>query len=370
MVEQTGEFDVAPAAHRLPVILRSAIRGADADFGLVALRVDEERLTIHAGVGPLAEDMVGNLMRLRDSVAASVLLGGGPLLVTDYPRRGGAASEIRVQIGSVAVVPLCAQGRIEGALAVGRLVDRPVLSRAELDQLDAFVRRVGTARELADAHEERRTARLVEDRARIRDDLHDHIIQELFAAGMALQAIAGQLTEPEQRRLVLNQVDALDGTTNRIRTLINDMPTGRVNSPTLPLTKQLVAIVDSLTPALHCLPTVRFAGPVESSVDIELAGDLEAVLREALSNVARHADASSVQVVVAVVGNRLMLDVIDNGRGVQTTDRRSGLEHMRRRAARHGGELTLRTPDGGGTHLRWEVSLDPERLSAESVLSS
>ncbi|MDT4941124.1 MAG: hypothetical protein QOJ34_1213 [Pseudonocardiales bacterium] len=357
MSEQAVELDSVPAAHGLPVILRSAIRGARGDFGLVALRVDEQRLVIHAGVGPLAENMVGNLMPVGDSVAASVLLTGEPLLVADYAQRGGAASEVRVQIGSVIVVPLVAHGRVEGALAVGRLIDRPPLSSAELDQLDAFVRRTGTARELADAHQERRSARLVEDRARIRDDLHDHIIQELFAAGMALQAVAERLPDQDHRQLVLNQVDALDGTTNRIRSLINDMPAGRVNSPSLPLSKRLLAIVDSLTPALRCLPTVRFAGPVEAAVGSDLAGDLEAVLREAVSNVARHAGASSVRIEVRAEGGRLVLDVIDDGRGFGEPARTSGLEHMRRRAARHGGELVIATAAGGGTHLCWTVPL-------------
>jgi signal transduction histidine kinase len=178
---------------------------------------------------------------------------------------------------------------------------------------------------------------------------------------MALQAVADQLAEPEHRRLVLNQVDALDGTTNRIRSLINDMPATRADPSALPLTKRLVAIVDSLTPALRCLPTVGFAGPVESSVSGELAGDLEAVLREALSNVARHAGASSVRVRVAVSGERLALDVIDNGRGLGASERISGLAHMRRRAARHGGELSFAEPAGGGTHLRWDVPLGGNR---------
>jgi signal transduction histidine kinase len=246
---------------------------------------------------------------------------------------------------------------VEGALAVGRLVGEPPLTPSDLDQLLAFVHRTGTARELAGAREKRHLARLVEDRTRIRDDLHDHIIQELFAAGMALQAVAARLPDQEHQRLVLGQVDALDATTTRIRLLINDIPPSQSNSPSLPLTKRLIAIVDSLTPALRCLPTVGFAGPVEASVSAELAADLEAVLREALSNVARHAGASSVKVRVAVVGERLVLNVIDDGRGFGEPARASGLEHMRRRAARHGGELVLTTPAEGGTHLCWSVAL-------------
>jgi signal transduction histidine kinase len=351
-------------AHGLHVIMRSAMHGAHADFAMVALRVDEERLIIHAGIGPLAEDMVGNLMLVRDSVAAPVLLTGEPTLVADYPERGAAEPAVRHQIGSVIMVPLRADDVVEGALAVGRLAEHPAFDATELDQLAAFVQRSGTARELAGAKEERRAAQLVEERSRIRDDLHDNVIQEIFAASMALQAAADRITEPEMRQLVLAQVEALDATTRRIRSLISDLPPTDMHSPSLPLTKRLVAIVDSFTPALRCLPIVTFIGKVESALDGELARDLEAVLREALSNVARHAAASSVQIRVAVEDDRVVLDVIDNGRGLGKPRRTSGLGNMRRRAERHGGELRFAVPRRGGTHLSWTVPLHASSASS------
>jgi signal transduction histidine kinase len=339
--------------HGLQLIMRSAMHGARGDLALVALRVDEERLIIQAGLGPLAEDMVGNLMPVRESVAASVFLDGEPLLVADYPAQGAAAPAVRAQIGSVIVVPLIGDDGVEGALAVGRLTGRPGFAAADLDQLLAFVRRTGTAWEIEGAREERRLARLIEERIRIRDDLHDNVIQELFAAGMALHAVAERISEPELRRLVAAQVDALDATTHRIRSLISDMPGVASDAPVLPLPTRLIAIVDSLTPALRCLPTVTFAGPVEATVAGELALDLEAVLREALSNVARHAGASAVQIKVTVREGRLRLEVIDDGRGIGTPARISGLANMRRRAARHGGDVRFAVPAGGGTHLSW-----------------
>ena len=250
-----------------------------------------------------------------------------------------------------------ADERIEGALSVGRLIGRPSFGRAELDDLGDFVDRTGAGRELQTAREERRTARLVEERGRIRDDLHDNVIQELFAAGMALQAAAGRIPDRDVRELVNSQVDALDGTTARIRSLINDMPSSGLDGPLLPLTKRLIAIVDSFTPALRCLPTVAFAGAVEASVDSDLAEDLEAVLREALSNAARHAHASVVQVRVAVVGRTLALTVTDDGRGVGSPVRSSGLTNMQRRAARHNGNLQIADASEGGTELRWTAEV-------------
>jgi signal transduction histidine kinase len=343
--------------HGLDLIMRSAMRGAHGDLALVAVRADEERLIIQAGTGPVAEDMVGNLMRIRDSVAAPVIFGQGPLLVPDYARQGAAPPDLRAKIGSVIVVPLVGAGRVDGALAVGRLAGRAGFVPAELDELADFVNRTGAVLELQGARDERRTARLVEERARIRDDLHDNVIQELFAAGMALQVAATRAGDDDLRRLIADQVDALDATTSRIRTLISDMPSGGVDAPTLPLTKRLIAIVDSLTPALRCLPTVAFAGPVESTVGPHLAGDLEAVLREALSNVARHAEASAVQVRVALEGQTLTLCVVDDGRGIGEPERTSGLANMRRRAARHNGVLAVRTAPRGGTELIWSVEV-------------
>ena len=341
--------------HPLHVIMRSAMAGAKGDLALVSLRVDDERLAIHAGIGPLAEDMVGNVMLVQDSVAAPVLLHGTPTLIPDYARDGAATPEVRVQIGSVIIAALLLPGgQIGGALAVGRLSGAPSFVASDLNQLCAFIERVGIGRELANAHEERRVARLIEDRSRIRDDLHDHVIQELFATGMALQSAGDMVTDPDQRALIAAQVDALDATTRRIRRLISNLPDDDT-SRTTALPKRLVAIVDSMTPALRCLPTVSFVGPVEASVSPAMAADMEAVLREALSNVARHAGASAVQVRVAATEADVVLEVVDDGRGIGATDRSSGLSTMRRRAERHGGRLELTQPSGGGTRLCWTV---------------
>ena len=341
--------------HGLRLIMRTAMRAAEADFALVALRVDAERLIIHDGLGPLAENMVGNLMPVRDSVAASVFETGRPLLVPDYPQQGAAAPDVRVQIGSVAVVPLTVEGRAEGALAVGRLVGQPAFRQIDVDQLTEFVQRTGTARELRDAHEERRIARLEEERSRIRDDLHDNVIQELYAAGMALSVGVADAPDSPLRTTVLAQVDALDDTTRRIRALISGLPGLNADGPPLPTPKRVVAIVESMTPALRCLPTVGFTGPVEATIRGQLAHDLEAVLREALSNVARHAEATAVRVRVRVDDDRVVLEVVDNGRGMQPAERSSGLANMARRAARHGGTLELSEAPDGGTRLVWDV---------------
>lgn len=147
--------------HSLDVIMRAAVRGVRGDFALVAIRTEDDRLLIQAATGPPADDMVGNLMRVDESVAAPVIHTGKPLLVRDYPARGSAAAEVRSQIGSIIVVPLGADGYVEAALAVGRLSGRPDFTESSLTELAAFVRRAGTAREIEHAREERQMARLL-----------------------------------------------------------------------------------------------------------------------------------------------------------------------------------------------------------------
>jgi signal transduction histidine kinase len=346
---------VEMASHGLNVIMRSAMRGVRGDFALVAVKIDHERLLVQAGLGPLAEDMVGNLMPMSESVAAPVFLTGHPLLIPDYPREGAADEQIRRHIGSVVIVPLIVDRRVEGALAVGRLSGRECFLDSELDAMSAFIQRTGTARELEQMHEERRTARLIEDRARLYADLHDNVIQELFAAGMTLDSVARSMADEVQRNQVLAQVDALDATMTRIRGLISDVPGSAYGVRSLPLPKQVVAIVDSLTPALRCLPTVMFVGPVDSSARNGLAKDVEAVLREGLSNVARHAAATAVQVRLSALDDELVIEIIDNGRGFGNPTRRSGVRNMGLRAGRHNGHVRFTTPEGGGTHLRWSA---------------
>jgi signal transduction histidine kinase len=361
----TPELSCTTSGHSLEIIMRSAMRGTRSDFVLVSVRTDHQRLLVEAGLGPLAGDMVGSIMPLTGTVSAEVFETGEPQLLADFSLYDRAPVTMRGRVRSMLVAPMQGDPEVEGLLVVGRLLHRPPHTEADLADLTAFVKRTGTARELRRVREDRRTARLSEDRIRISADLHDNVIQQLFASGMALQSVADRIDDPQQRDRILEQVDALDATTRRIRSLISMGDNSE--APELPLSKRLVAIVDSLTPALRCLPTVTIVGSLEPAVDDELAEDLEAVLREALSNVARHAYAGVVQVQIEIDHERLRLDVIDDGRGVGSPPHTSGIANMRLRAARHHGELVFSSPADGGTHLSWRVSTAPvDRRGARS----
>lgn len=346
-----------PTGYSLDIVMRSAMRGTRSDFVLVAVRTDHQRLLVEAGIGPVAADMLGTIMPISGTISADVFETGMPRMLADFPSYAAAPVPMRGRVSSMLIAPMHGDQEVEGVLAVGRLLGRPPYTDADLGDLTAFVKRTGTARELRGIREARRTARLSEDRMRISADLHDNVIQQLFASGMALQSVADRVPDPQQRDRILEQVDALDATTRRIRSLISMGDNSE--APALPLSKRLVAIVDSLTPALRCLPTVTMVGALEPAVDGELAADLEAVLREALSNVARHAYAAAVEVKIEIDGDRLTLEVIDDGAGIGEPTRTSGIANMRLRAARHHGDLVFSSPAGGGTRLTWRVSTAP-----------
>ena len=146
-------------------------------------------------------------------------------------------------------------------------------------------------------------------------------------------------------------VESLDATIRRIRTTIFQLEVSRPAPDDLQ--QRLLTVLDEENAALGFEAGIAFAGALGLGVPIALADDLVAVLREAVSNTARHANATSVEVRVSLAGAVVTLDITDNGRGVGTPARSSGLANLRRRAEAHGGALLLAVPDGGGTHLRW-----------------
>jgi PAS domain S-box-containing protein len=198
------------------------------------------------------------------------------------------------------------------------------------------------------------------EQERIARDLHDHVIQRLFAAGMSLQAAAGITEGADVRTRLESVVDDLDDTIAVIRTAIFALQQADRDEAT-GLREQILDVAKHAADVLGFHPTVRFDGPVDATVSDDVAAHAVAVLREALSNVARHAAATRTDVTAtATAGDEFVLEVRDNGHGIGDTTRRSGLRNLRERAEMLGGTLTVdSSSDGGGTHLAWRVPLLP-----------
>ncbi|MDN3354186.1 ATP-binding protein, partial [Actinomadura sp. DC4] len=153
---------------------------------------------------------------------------------------------------------------------------------------------------------------------------------------------------------VQRAVDDLDDTIRQVRSTVFALQTSGEDEPTL--RSRLHGVVEDATASLGFAPAVRLDGLLDLAVDDTTADHLTAVLREALSNVARHAHATRTDVSV-IAGDDLLLRVSDNGVGVPETGRRSGLENMASRAKSLGGEFAVRPGRGGGTVLEWRVPL-------------
>ncbi|MFE2064335.1 PAS domain S-box protein [Streptomyces sp. NPDC059467] len=207
--------------------------------------------------------------------------------------------------------------------------------------------------ELAAARADRE---VMAERDRIARDLHDMVIQRVFGAGLALQGTAVRLSGPDADR-IHTVIDELDATIGELRTAIFDLH--QPNQKAASLRAQILDETGVAHDRLGFAPTVQFDGPVDAALPDATAAHLLAVLREALSNAARHAHASAVTVSVTVqAGVALLLEVTDNGRGLDpAVTRSSGLTNLRRRAEKLGGTFQITSPATGGTHLRWRIPL-------------
>ncbi len=192
---------------------------------------------------------------------------------------------------------------------------------------------------------------LLAEHDRIAADLHDHVIQELFATGMGLEGMLSAVANPELRARLVGAVDALDATIRNIRATIFQLQHDR--SLTEPLEGRLLKVVEEGKAALGTAVDVTFSGPVDDRVPPHLTDDVVAVVREALSNAARHAHADTVRIAVALAGDQVEVEVADDGIGLDNPTRSSGLTNLRRRAERHHGTFDITSLPQGGTTLRW-----------------
>ena len=265
----------------------------------------------------------------------------------------GQPQDVATDRLSGAAVPLGPHDRPGQGVLVALWTKRPApLVTADLT---GFAAQAAVALELAERRREGERFAIVEDRDRIGRDLHDLVIQRLFATGMQLQS-AVRLVEqnPAEATARVNRaVDELDGTIRELRSTIYGLQAPLEGRPSL--RAQVLAVVDAGTAQLGFAPSLRLDGLLDTLATPELAEHVLATLREALSNVARHAHANRVEVLVAVRGSTLQVRVEDDGIGMAEDGARSGLRNLASRANQLGGTLRVSSGPGKGTRLRWQV---------------
>lgn len=341
----------------LSVIARRLHEMADADVVAVVLpTADPQRLMVEVATGEQAAQLTALSYPVEDTIAGVAINTGRPVLVGDVTQQQSYLVHLAqvTPVGPMMALPLLGTQGSRGAVLVARVPGRHRFNEADLDIATTFAQHAAVALELADARADQQRMMLLEDRDRIARDLHDHVIQRLFAAGLGVQSVAASAGSDSGASRLNTIVDDLDETIRQVRTTIFELRGPLTPQPST-VRSQVVDVIDEVVPMLGFSPALRFTGPVDTIVPDEVAGDLIAVVREALSNIARHAHASAAAVEVTATPAQLTVDVTDNGVGIGESKRRSGLANLARRAERYGGSLTL--PDHEGTQLRWTIPL-------------
>lgn len=322
--------------------LRRFTRAARALSGAAAtavVRVTDAGAALVTADGPAEDRLPALLPRIAALLASEQV----------HDRVGGFVADEYEAV----VVPLRAHFAVPSALVALFPEGSRIADVEERELIGSFADQAALALDRAQAIEDREELAVVSDRDRIARDLHDLVIQRLFATGMQLQGMRGIIVNPEVGERLDKAVDDLDQTIRDIRTTIFELQHRHAGS----LRSHVRALVKEYAPVLGFTPTLRILGPVDTAVSSTLAEQVLAVLREALSNVARHAIADQAQVEIAVTGTELTLTVTDDGTGPPTDPVESGLRNARRRASAQGGVFELRPAEPTGTEFSWRVPL-------------
>ncbi|MGW1554188.1 GAF domain-containing protein [Streptomyces sp. NPDC002346] len=260
-------------------------------------------------------------------------------------------------LGPAVAVPLGAAAKdTRGVLLLARAEGEPVFTEGELQPLLAFAGQAALALELAVRRRDAEQLALLEDRDRIARDLHDLAIQRLFATGMTLQSVARLVEHAGAAERVQRAVGDLDETIKIIRSTIFGLR-AREDETGPSLRARVARAVGEAGAALGFPPRLSMEGLLDTDVPPAVADHVMAALGETLSNAARHAHATRVEVSLQATTDEVVLTVSDNGMGIPADGRRSGLQNLGERASSVGGTLDIRTPAEGGSRLIWRAPL-------------
>jgi signal transduction histidine kinase len=357
----------AEAAETVQLVVDKAGEIAGADAAFLMLRDDASRpsqLTVRAARGEGGEAFIGHEYTVTGALAGEVFDEAVPHSFTDVTTIFAAVSADPPPApyrGPGVMVPLSASGQIIGVLSVVRHQGAAAFADADVRMVNTFAGHAALVVEFSRASADRQRLAIFEDRDRIARDLHDLIIQRLFATGLGLQALMPRAQPVEIAQKISGYVDDLDATIHDVRKTIfslqepEDRPSG--------LRGEILRTLTAASEVLEFEPQLTMRGPLDSAVPTTLRPDLIAVLNEALTNVVRHAKAThvDVQVLVDTDTHHLTLVVEDDGIGPSRDDTAGhGTVNMQARAARLGGTFTLQArAAAGGAQLTWTVPLGP-----------
>jgi signal transduction histidine kinase len=338
----------------LDLIVTRARVLAGADMAWCVTPNDTGDLRIAAADGGGTEGLLGTIVPMEDSISGSVIQLGQAIIVENASQDARAYRTLAelTSMGPTMFIPLSTRGRAFGTLSVANPIGAHVFSESEVELVEAFAEQASVAVELGQAYQQQQRLTLMEDRERIAKELHDGVIQSLFAVGMGLQGTAMLAGDEDLSRRIERGVEELDRVIKDLRSYIfglrpDILAGGRLDDAL----RQLVADFADRT-------GVVAVAEVDARAAAMLAGratDVVQLAREALSNVGRHADAATVRLSLLIEDAGPVLVVDDDGRGFDPADppeAGQGLRNMRQRAEGLGGIMDLSSRPGEGTTLR------------------
>jgi len=335
----------------LDVIAERVAELLEAHLVVVAVPYGERELRIETARGPDAASVRGRTYPLEGTLSEQALASRRAASVESQPE--GERFEWQPSVGPTVAIPLLLGEEPLGVLSVSRGEDGSPFTDADLEMAFTFASQASIAIEIVRGRDDRFRLERTEDRARIARDLHDRVIQRLFAAGLYLQGISSTLP-PETAAAVDEQIDMIDAAIRDIRTIVFALDT-RPHQSLRGARARLLAVVSEASAPGGPTPRIVFSGPLDSVVPPDVAEDLAAVLRECLSNVVRHAHATHTDVEVSVHQGTVVLRVDDDGRGIPPVVDGSGLANIAERARLRGGRCDVGPRPGGGTRVEWHV---------------
>ncbi|MCX6462085.1 MAG: GAF domain-containing protein [Pseudonocardiales bacterium] len=338
----------------LLLIAQRTLELTGSDTTLIALRPEGgDDFLVRGQGGTAGPARLGEVLPADRPVLRDVVEGDTAVLV---PAPDGLFGEHPDEDhGPTLAVPLRLHGGVSGVLLALRAKGRPPFRPAEVPLLSSFAEQTTLALELGEKNRARRQLDVFADRDRIARDLHDHVIQRLFATGLQLQGTLRRTADPDVRARIEHAVGALDSTVREIRTAIFDLHTAGESGGGLRRT-----LLDTVADAARdsgLSPEIRIDGAVDTLVPAPVAVHAVAAVREAVSNVVRHAKASTVAVEVRAGDGELVIEVVDDGVGIEPGAARSGLVNLEERARQCGGACEVGPGPSLGTRLVWRVPL-------------
>ncbi len=346
----------------LPTLLSHFIEEArsmtGAQYGAIGVLNDDRTALaefVTVGIDPRQEEEIG---------ARPTGQGVLGLLITDpHPLRLANIGSHRDSYGfppnhppmtSFLGVPVTVRGEVYGNLYLTNKIGWSEFTQDDEVLVGALALAAGIAIENARLHNRVQQLAVYDDRDRLARDLHDNVIQRLFAAGLTLHSIAG-VEAPGTADRLTDVIHDIDETIRQIRSTIFELGSTEIDPG---IRSSILNLVRSLTPVVGFDVKVSFVGPVDAITSDQLAEHLLAVIREAVTNIGRHAQATKASVSVIVKDGVCRVQIIDNGRGLdqgESSEGGFGLVNLRRRAEKLYGQFATETPESGGTALIWQV---------------